>query len=773
MITSITKLKNAGIYKSFDSKTCGSFDRYNLIYGWNGSGKSTLSRVFKWIENRGVVEELPGLEVTFEADSYTYNSDNVQHFTDNIAIFNSDFVNDNIDWNGIINSILYIDEQNIEIVKEYQNLKAELYGLNNQCGEIEKLEQLKNEQQTKTRALDADLSNVAKTVKTAFQGIDMSGQRYLNYNRTKVKEVITLQPTSKRDLLSAEDLRSAVAAAKVSEKLEQIEFDIALKGESEYVELFQEVRRICSLSVTSQVIEALKKDVELSNWVETGIRLHKKNGMNTCAFCGNPLTNERISTLDSHYNKAFKQMAEIIDCKLKEIEETFYLSSSMLPDTMIFYEEYRERVNKKRAECEIYICKINEILKSVYSILARKKDNLFEIIQVPNQNVEFTDILVLLNRALDEVKTIVDANNKKSDEFEAAKQEAQIKVERHFVQQELVNISYSKKDADLNTIATDIKRRETLLEKKQRRYEELERKISSETLASAEFNNTLAVFLGHNEIKLVFDPIAKGYKVYRNNSVLAKNLSEGEKTAIAFTYFITKLKEKGKSIEDYILVIDDPISSFDSNKIFAAYAYLKAECESAKQLFILTHNYNFFSLILGWFNKKSRKDDGKKMPAFRLYRVENNFDEEGKRYATLRDGGESMKQATEYDYVFYNVLKLREKSLSKSELIYCGNICRKLLESFLSFKFPKQRADYRALLDKAFEGKADCIKEERIYKFTNIYSHDKKINALEELDDDILFANYESVIADVLDLIKELDSVHYEHMVEKVSKELF
>ncbi len=109
--------------------------------------------------------------------------------------------------------------------------------------------------------------------------------------------------------------------------------------------------------------------------------------------------------------------------------------------------------------------------------------------------------------------------------------------------------------------------------------------------------------------------------------------------------------------------------------------------------------------MLGWFNKKHKKDSNdKKIPDYSLYRVENKI-VAGNRTAILKDGGESLKQATEYDYVFSTVYSMKDKPLSKQESIFCGNVCRKLVESFLSFKFPKQRADLASLLMSALPEK--------------------------------------------------------------------
>ncbi|TOB56650.1 AAA family ATPase, partial [Vibrio parahaemolyticus] len=103
----------------------------------------------------------------------------------------------------------------------------------------------------------------------------------------------------------------------------------------------------------------------------------------------------------------------------------------------------------------------------------------------------------------------------------------------------------------------------------------LEAELSNESIAVDPFNDELAKFLGRTELKLEFDAKEKGYKISRNGTgKLANNLSEGEKTAIAFVYFVTKLKEHDNDIKETIVVVDDPVSSFDSNHLFHSYSFL-------------------------------------------------------------------------------------------------------------------------------------------------------------------------------------------------------
>ena len=164
---------------------------------------------------------------------------------------------------------------------------------------------------------------------------------------------------------------------------------------------------------------------------------------------------------------------------------------------------------------------------------------------------------------------------------------------------------------------------------------------------------------------------------------------------------MTKLKENDNKIENSIVVIDDPISSFDNNKLFSAYSCIKCEFYNCKQIFILTHNFNFFKLIRDWMQTKKEKSKDATEKYYSIYRVEPNI-EEGIRIGNIKNAGKSLNQTSEYDYVFDTVYKMKDKELGESDIFNCGNACRKLLEAFLSFKFPKQRGDILSLLEKAY-----------------------------------------------------------------------
>ena len=96
------------------------------------------------------------------------------------------------------------------------------------------------------------------------------------------------------------------------------------------------------------------------------------------------------------------------------------------------------------------------------------------------------------------------------------------------------------------------------------------------------------------------------YQIVRPNGTVVKDtLSEGEYTFISFLYFYHLVKgsiESSGVTERRIVVIDDPISSLDSNILFIVSNLVKSlieEClenyrkATIRQIFISTHNIYF------------------------------------------------------------------------------------------------------------------------------------------------------------------------------------
>ncbi len=118
MITKIPLLKNLGIYQNFvwDASALDDFRKFNLFYGWNGSGKSTLAKLFYQLVKKQPIlgEDFGEFQFKIEVDRAIIDENSFERNTLNLFVFNSSFVEDNINWNDKINNILLVSKENID-----------------------------------------------------------------------------------------------------------------------------------------------------------------------------------------------------------------------------------------------------------------------------------------------------------------------------------------------------------------------------------------------------------------------------------------------------------------------------------------------------------------------------------------------------------------------------------------------------------------------------------------------------------------------------------
>ncbi|GAA9389659.1 hypothetical protein BTM417_10590 [Helicobacter pylori] len=113
----------------------------------------------------------------------------------------------------------------------------------------------------------------------------------------------------------------------------------------------------------------------------------------------------------------------------------------------------------------------------------------------------------------------------------------------------------------------------------------------------------------------------KDYRIVLNSDALENSeakiiLSDGEKTALAFAYFLVRLKlfYKKEDLKNLVVVIDDPISSLDEQRIYnttCLVAKINQELareklsneEDKAQVFVLTHNHTFMARLINMVGK--------------------------------------------------------------------------------------------------------------------------------------------------------------------------
>ena len=766
-IENIQKIKQFGIFQNHTNANAKNFGKYNLFYGWNGSGKSTLSGVFRCIENKANSVKFPSSELTVRIDGGTaITQENISESDLNVYTFNHDFIDENISWNSVVKSILLVDKAKIE--------------------EREKLEELKKTQKSDSKEyskeaeeikkLDDDVSKFgtdsARRLKMSFQSIDTSDSHYLNYNKTKFEAFISANiETTKTDepLLDEDTIIELTNAAKPDQK-NPISFTQQTISQETFTKAKERLGDLLNTSVVSKTIQRLVENGDIRSWVETGLDLHKRHDRKQCEFCGNTITEERTKQIEAHFNDDYKAFQDRL-VKADGWLAGQYIQAPILPAASDFYEEFKKEYSDACTALEKAITGMNEEISDWHTILKEKTGDPLETGSTVDSINESS--IMAFNDAMTTISTTVGKHNHKSGNFKEETDKAKKQLELHYATTEVKAFGYhdKKKEVVDRTIKnTTLKR---AIKNRDSEIRTLEDSLSNEGLGADQFNESLHKFLGRSELSLRFNPVKKGYEILRNDSDLVEgSLSEGEKTAFAFVYFITKLKENDNKMQDTIVVVDDPVSSFDSNHLFHAYSFLRSNCDKAKQLFVFTHNFTYFKLIRDWFegvNRNRRSKNPPKDPNAFFYTIESST--AIPRHSTFKDADSSLiNYNSEYHYIFSKLHAYRDSpALSRDEAFLTANLARKLLESFFSFKFPKHRSDIAQLMACGLKGceVTDETTKEKIYRFINKYSHSVVIEINEDSSENLV-GESQNVISDIFTWLQEVDEVHYSEMLEVV-----
>ena len=262
-----------------------------------------------------------------------------------------------------------------------------------------------------------------------------------------------------------------------------------------------------------------------------------------------------------------------------------------------------------------------------------------------------------------------------------------------------------------------------------------------------------AIISGHAELRLEVNDT--GYTILRGSEP-AKALSEGETTAIALLYFLKSLQDKNFDLNKGVVLLDDPVSSLDANALYLAFGFIMERTKDAGQLFIFTHNFNFFRQVKNWFHHLpgQRKKDIVQRPA-RFYMFDC-IKKNNQRSSTITKLDPLLEHyESDYHYMFSRIYRdvhiTSESGLEQSYFV--PNMARCVLETFLAFRQPDISGGlWKRLNDINF----DAAKKIRLLRFVNTYSHADTIGVPQH--DPSLLREAKPVLADLLDFIKETRS---------------
>jgi len=734
MIKRIKKIDNFHVFKNFSwPSNLPDFKKFNLIYGWNGSGKTTLANLFRQIEDRAVIDDCGNFE--FDTASGMINESNLSGCSLQIKVFNQDFIKENVfTKTGEVSPIFFIGKEGISKQKEIDDLKKSLITLDGE----------ESVSSRKLKAAETKLEKFCTDKAKNIRDFLRSGgdNQYNNYNKSKFKpkcKSLSKDEFKKHILTESEfDGLKKKIESNPKEKLVKIYFDYG-----EVSKIITQTQSVLSKTITATIIGRFKEDDELNKWADQGFKLLKENKTNICPFCDQKIPEDFKIKLEQHFNDDYEKFSSEIESLIFQVKMVKEKTKVSLPHQKEFYSEFSDDYEILRSTLERNLFEFSHVLGEILEILENKKNNPFKSIEY-QQIYAYTDT----GKIIESINNLIDKHNQITINFLDDIEKSRINIENHLIAECLDD--YLELEKKIPPLFENLERLSKEIEQNKERITKLESEVVGHRKPAEEINRDLHSYLGRKEIK--FKVQENGYLITRNG-VVAEALSEGEKTAISFIYFLKSLKDKDFDITHGIIVIDDPISSLDSNSLFNAFGFMKNRTKEASQIFVLTHNFSFFKEVKNWWKREN---------AITSYYMITTTMEQNDRVARLVPLDNLLKKYnSEYHYLFKLVYNQAKNNADDFENYYLlPNISRRLLEAFLAFRVPSLTGNLYQQLNKI---KFDGEKKVRIYRYINENSHGGHIR--NDFHDDLSFlAETREVLKDILKLIETEDEKHFLEM---------
>jgi wobble nucleotide-excising tRNase len=629
----------------------------NFIYGVNGTGKTVLSN---FLQNPN--------ELVFEYSSTKWKGD----LPIKVLVYNKAFRDKNFG-KGKTAGIFTLGQATTEEIKAIEEMALRLSDIQSQI--VKKKGTLVSQTEAKA-TYEEEFKELAWSeiyklyeveFKEAFSGV-MKKQLFKEKLLTEDKQNKSTLQTIDRLREKAKTIFGEVPVS--LDELSTVDFNRINKIENEAIWK----KKIIGKSDVS--ISALIQSLNINDWVNEG-RNYLSNDKNICPFCQREtITKQFRDDIEAYFDKTYTDDINSI----KSLSDEYQRLISIVINVLLQIEAKEKTNGKTKLKIELY----SAYLKTIMTQLGSNKDHISTKQKEPSRSLEVfstEETSSLLLELIKNTNTEIQKHNAIVANYPNERQALINEIWKYIVEEHKSMISvYSKTSEGLQQGMASLAKQ---LNDLQNQYDDLKKKIreANKNVTSVqpsidEINRILKEY-GFVNFEIVESKIEKNhYSILRDDGSGAETtLSEGEITFITFLYFLQLAKgstTEENITDDRIIVVDDPISSLDSNILFVISSLLKEMIKAIKlrsgnikQLIILTHNV--------YFHKEVSYVDGNKESKETAFWM---IKKKGK-YSVLQKFGAKNPIQNSYE-LLWNELKNREHGTG----IAIQNTMRRIIENY-------------------------------------------------------------------------------------------
>ncbi|MGN8508177.1 ATP-binding protein [Helicobacter pylori] len=565
----------------------------NFIYGANGSGKTTTSSFLKNLAENGIEDKFANSKIAW------YNNESLK-----IEVYNKQFKEEqfrNSQVKGIFTLGKKTNEnlENIESKKESINEEKEKKKKNEKSFQKLTLEKKKKEKDFTDSCWEKLYKKNEENFKETLEGFK---------RKEKFKEKILNEfendKHNKSKIVILEELKEKIGIifSKNQTELALLECNLTDFDSIENHSIWEQ-KIVGSGGVA---IADLIKKLSNEDWVAQGREYVKDNSI--CPFCQKEtITEEFKKQLKSYFDTSYQESTETIKEKMKDYKSRTAGALERLDEIV----ETEQKNQQTKLNTEIFK-RIIETLKSKINGNQQKMfdkgkemSRSFKLESTKNEIKEIRDLIDTANQQIANHNEIIkDTKNQKKN---CVEQTWKFLVNEFKSDIQEYNKKYCGLEKGINNLEKAISENQEEVKKLENEIKELEKNMVSIKPIVNEINTLLKGY-GFTNFGLACTEDEKSYRIQREDGQLVgETLSEGEVTFITFLYYYHLTKgslEENDISENKVLVIDDPISSLDSNILFIVSVLVKdlmketmEEKTNIKQIIILTHNTYFYKNI--------------------------------------------------------------------------------------------------------------------------------------------------------------------------------
>ena len=708
MISKISKLNKIAKFSSITQEKVfqhgGKGQNCNIVFGFNGSGKTTLSNAISFFadssfisedEKREIYDDIKNgddsiVELSTQRNSIIKYPANSAH-SKNIYIFNSNFVASHV-FNGTKGKL-----------KKFSNIGGEIKNkeIDNINQQIEVLEEEKKKLENENTKLGEKQEEITKTRSKSFgKTLTDKNKRLLTQDLTNVQ-----LPTETIENLEVK-LAAYSADYELSKKQTELNVDLEELRQLNFSSLDFDFPKLDELlakniqQLSKEVLEKKIKEVQnlfsddqhkqsVEKWFRFGKDVLENTNGNSKKYC--PICNtdisERMGLILKDYQGYFDESYEnfIKDLKLKSDDistnivtlEQHELNAGKLEKLQIKYAKLLGDLSFEKFDFKDIKADLVELKESFVSKNGNVQNNFSKPKNIEDNTTALNLALIAYQELKNNVLKLLESKKLNTHTIEGQIRQAYNEIillefnqtdklgaiEKYKINKNRIDAITESKEAGLPFL-------------KNKLLEEL-RKLKAESKSISRYLNKMGIDhfdIDINEEKQDENIIIK-YKNSTNEKNKLKNcLSDGEKTALAFAYFLSKFENEINTeakIKESVVVIDDPISSLDDNRLYSTAHLIWRNFEEVKQLIVLSHNFLFLKFFNSFYCGKANclfldQDKICELPA-----ELKNFE-------------------TPYFFMLQELLNFQDGNILYTQCCrYLPNYTRRVLETFLSFKFAK------------------------------------------------------------------------------------